>query len=115
MLLTMDEAFLGFKQQFRDVEIGFSSFCVHRPPEVIKIGKSGPISCTCEYHENFSLMYKVIQSFLPYLDLEDLKKHTMCPNSNLKCTMRTCFECKKYKNSILNVNLRFKHILSRLI
>ena len=79
LMLNLKEAFSQFKISNPDAKIGFTSFTLLRPREVVLIGASGTHSvCVCLYHENTKQMFDGASlDKLKILENEEITEETL--------------------------------------
>ncbi|CAF1550492.1 unnamed protein product [Adineta ricciae] len=92
MLLTIDEAFEKFKNDFPQYEIGRSKFFELKPRHVYSIAPHD--TCCCIYHENFDLVLKAWNRVSnEQIDRGRLINETLCVPPNESCFYRDCQLC----------------------
>ena len=57
LLSTLKELYIAFKEQYSDVDIGFSTFAKMKPKCCLQAGSSGThMVCVCPIHQNVKLL-----------------------------------------------------------
>ena len=121
ILCTEYEAFLLFKEEYKDVKIGHAKFAEARPKNVVLPGSAGThVVCVCTYHQNPKLMiansgisskkeFKKIVGGDAYdgeIKYRHLLAQILCNPPRVECWLKTCSECEdtsKLENKITTI------------
>lgn len=101
MYLTMflKEAYILFKQDNPEIEIGFSTFCKLRPKNVLLMHQTPSDQCKCLTCENFFLKLRALN-----IDYQEFWKTYLCNDSlDSSCWKGFCSNCcagKKLETSV---------------
>lgn len=94
LMMTLRETYKCFKNQYKDVKIGFSAFANLRPKQCKLLTNIGTHNvCVCTTHENIKL---ILHSLRKYNISNDLKMYTdslLCTNKTKQCHLRRCQDC----------------------
>ena len=91
---SLKEIYLGYKEEFPDRNIGFSTFAALRPKHCKLLGSSGSHNiCVCTIHENVSLMIHAVEKYFKYDDKNYYLKKLLCDSSKRSCYLRECKSC----------------------
>ena len=96
MTMYLKEAYALFKMSNPEVNIGFTSFTLFRPANVLLLKDQPAYQCKCRTHENFMLKFKVLAGH-EYSD--KLWKSYLCKFDELSsdCWKGNCDVCSKGK------------------
>jgi len=90
LLCNLKELFLAYREKYGP-EIGFSKFCVLRPPWCISVGPSGTHTvCVCLQHQNVKLM---LSGCAITDDYKSLIGKTVCNIETSMCMLQRCDLC----------------------
>lgn len=95
LMLSLRETFALFCQEHPDVEVGLSSFCSLRPPNVLLSSAIPRNVCLCQYHDNIKLLCEAIHKAVPEFPLYsgDFVNNLVCNSENELCMTGKCFKC----------------------
>ena len=96
---SLKEIYLGYKEEFPDRNIGFSSFAALRPKHCKLLGSSGSHNiCVCTIHENVLLMIHAVEKYFKHDDKNYYLKKLLCDSPKRSCYLRECQSCPSTQN-----------------
>jgi hypothetical protein len=91
MLHNLDELFVLFKEDYREIKIGRTKFSLLKPTECKWPGNQGRHNvCVCEIHQNFTLLMEALGQ---EMDTVELANQILCENKTTDCYLGFCDNC----------------------
>jgi hypothetical protein len=108
LVMTIEEMYQTFKNEFPGTTIGKSKFAELRPSEVLLSSNTPRNVCGCIYHTNVILMLEALHehSDVPLYNREKFTDLAICEGKNRECFWNDCEACsggKKLKSSLNDI------------
>lgn len=109
---TLASAFNQFKEEFPQIQVGFTKFTLLRPKQVKILTSKFRDYCVCSCCANIMLKLSVVNKIIPkeerIQDEDDVIMKILCPKQNNKfhlkeCLLGHCDNCKDYKETLRNI------------
>jgi hypothetical protein len=92
MLMTINEAYSLFKEEFPEVSVKKSSFRYQRPPHVKLLSELPHNVCVCIYHANFMNLVDALKATAPNVP-DNLLASIVCDTASAPCMTNSCSSC----------------------
>ena len=105
LLMTVQEVYSCFKQEYPELVIGKSKFAEHRPKNVLLQARTPQNVCLCRYHENVRLILSCLHEKCAEVPLRsaDFISISVCDPQNNDCMLGKCSTCSTMSCFRMNV------------